>query len=272
MLVGGRLTVSMAALDRLVAIARAAGEKSMAYHGLDADPTTKGDGSPVTEADAVAHAHIVGELSAWDPSVPIVSEEGAIPAWDERKSWARCWLVDPLDGTKEFIEGLGEFTVNIALVYGSEPVLGVVYAPALGLVYFAGRGLGAFRQHGEADPERITSRPPRPGDPVVVVESRSHPSPALEEFLSGLTIARRERLGSSLKICRLAEGSADVYARRGPTMEWDVAAADCVFRCSGERQPRVSPLRYNQPDLRNRGFVLGFDDPVGRVGHTPEAS
>jgi 3'(2'),5'-bisphosphate nucleotidase len=259
MLVAARVTVSMPALERLAAIARAAGEKAMAYYGGETTATTKGDGSPVTDADTAAHTHILAELSAWDADVPIVSEEGTIAAWDVRKTWARLWLVDPLDGTKEFIKGLGEFTVNIALVYGSEPVLGVVYAPALDLMYFGGRGLGAFRQQGEGPAERITSRPAQPSDPLVVVESRSHPSAALEELLSGLNVARREKLGSSLKICRLAEGGADLYARLGPTMEWDVAAADCIFRYSGDGPPRISPLRYNQPDLRNNGFVLGFD-------------
>ncbi|MBI2203025.1 MAG: 3'(2'),5'-bisphosphate nucleotidase CysQ [Candidatus Rokubacteria bacterium] len=254
------VTCSMAALDRLVAIARAAGTKALAYHGGDPAATTKADGSPVTEADAAAHAHIVVELTAWNPDIPIVSEEGAIPDHATRAAWPRFWLVDPLDGTKEFIKGYGEFTVNIALVEGGEPVLGVVYAPALDCVYFAGRGLGAFKADRDAAPQRLTSRPARPSDPVVVVESRSHPSPALEDFVAGLNVARREQLGSSLKICRLAEGTADVYARFGPTMEWDVAAADCVFRNSGATAPRVSPLRYNQCELRNGGFVLGFDD------------
>jgi 3'(2'),5'-bisphosphate nucleotidase len=250
----------MRALDRLLAIARSAGARVLGWYGATSGQALKDDGSPVTAADAAAHAYITAELAAWDPDVPIVSEEGRVPEHAVRAAWTRFWLVDPLDGTKEFIAGIPEFTVNIALVERGEPVLGVVYAPALDVAYAGGRGLGAFKQESDAPLSRITSSAARADEPVVVVESRSHPSPALDDFLARLNVTRRLRVGSSLKFCMLAEGRANVYARLGPTMEWDVAAGDCVFRNSGGAGQRISPLRYNQRDLRTPAFVLGLDD------------
>jgi 3'(2'), 5'-bisphosphate nucleotidase len=171
----------------------------------------------------------------------------------------RFWLVDPLDGTKEFLQDRGEYTVNVALIEHGTPVLGVVYAPALDVLYLAGRGLGAWKQVGSAGARRLCSRPVPAGAPRVVVESRSHPSDALEAYLRTITVARRVRAGSSLKFCWLAEGLADLYPRFGPTMEWDTAAGDCVFRYSGcEEGERPSPLEYNSPALRHDRFVIGI--------------
>ncbi|HXI22059.1 MAG TPA: adenylyl-sulfate kinase, partial [Gemmatimonadales bacterium] len=175
-------------------------------------------------------------------------------------------LVDPLDGTKEFIQRNGEFTVNIALIESGAPVLGVIYAPALDLLYYAGHGLGAWKRAGTEPPVRIVSRPPLPGHALRVAESRSHPSRELEEFLRTIPVAERVPAGSSLKFCWVAEGKADVYPRLGPTMEWDVAAGDCIFRNSGETVPRRSALVYNQPELRNQGFVIGLDDSPLETG------
>jgi adenylyl-sulfate kinase len=168
--------------------------------------------------------------------------------------------VDPLDGTKEFLQQNGEFTVNIALIERGVPVLGAVYAPALDQLYYGGRGVGSWRRSGRDSPQRVVSRPPLPGHALRVVESRSHPSSELERFLATLPVSERIPVGSSLKFCRLAEGKADCYPRFGTTMEWDVAAGDCIFRYSGEQRERRSPLRYNQPGLRNAGFVIGLDD------------
>ena len=254
------MMVTPAALDRLVGIARLAGEAIMPHYAAP-DSTLKADGSPITAADRAAHQVIANALAQWDPSIPIVSEEGHIAPYEERRSWRRFWLVDPLDGTKEFIKRNGEFTVNIALIEGHEPVLGVVSAPALGLTYVAGRGLGAWKHGVGVAPERLASSPPTPGTPLVVAESRSHPSPELEAFLATISVVRRVQMGSALKFCLVAEGTADIYPRFGPTMEWDSAAGDCVFRCSGRDGERASPLRYNTPDLRNPPFVLGL--PVG---------
>jgi 3'(2'), 5'-bisphosphate nucleotidase len=255
-----RVTVSPDALVRVAGIATEAGQATLAHYHGGITVELKADRTPVTAADRAAHAIIVGALAGWDPAIPIVSEEGHIPGDDVRRVWERFWLVDPLDGTKEFLEQNGEFTVNIALIERGVPVLGAVHAPALGLLYYGGRGLGSWKRNGEGAPERIVSRAPLPGHALRVVESRSHPSRDLEQFLTSLQVAERVRVGSSLKFCWVAEGKADCYPRFGTTMEWDVAAGDCIFRYSGERRERRSPLRYNQPGLRNTGFVIGLED------------
>lgn len=257
-------TVSGVARERLVAIAERAGRAVLAHYRADVTVERKADASPVTAADHAAHRVIADALADWDPGTPVVSEEGPPP---REPPEGRFWLVDPLDGTKEFLAGNGEFTVNIALVEGGEPVLGVVHAPALGLTYSAGRGLGAWRAREGRPAERIFSVVPRPAEPLVVAESRSHPSAALEAYLAGLPVARRVRVGSSLKFGWVADGTATLYPRLGPTMEWDVAAGDCVFRNSGRDGPRASPLRYGKPGFRNASFVLGgAPDPPG-VAH-----
>lgn len=257
---GGLNRIDLATLDRLCAIARDAGDEILRHYGSGAAWQSKGDSSPVTIADVAAERRIVENLTAWDPTIPIVAEESAAPPADVRAAWERHWLVDPLDGTKEFLATNGEFTVNIALIDGGTPVLGVVFAPALDIIYYAGRGLGAWRQSGATAPERITSRGWQSGLPARVVESRSHPSPELEAYLRSIQVSQRLRLGSSLKFCRVAEGSADLYPRFGPVMEWDVAAGDCIYRYSARTGERHSPIRYNTPDLRVPGFVLGHED------------
>jgi 3'(2'), 5'-bisphosphate nucleotidase len=257
---GARVTVSPDALVRLTALAVEAGRAAMAFYHPGVAVEQKGDRGPVTAADRAAHAVIVPALEAWDPGIPVVSEEGEIPGPAARRAWERFWLVDPLDGTKEFIQRNGEFTVNIALIEGGAPVLGVIYAPAIDLVYYGGEGLGSWKRAGSTPPVRIWSRPPLPGHALRVAESRSHPSPELEAWLRTVPVAERVQAGSSLKFCWVAEGKADVYPRFGPTMEWDVAAGDCIFRNSGQLRPRRSSLAYNQPELRNAGFILGLDD------------
>ena len=254
------VTVSPDALVRLEAIAIDAGKAAMAHYQTDLVVQQKGDKGPVTAADHAAHATIVAALTAWDPSLPIISEEGEIPGPAVRATWSRFWLVDPLDGTKEFIQRNGEFTVNIALIDRGVPVLGVIYAPALDLLYYAGAGLGSWKRSGGGAPARIVSRPPLPGHALRVAESRSHPSPELEAYLRTITVGERVPAGSSLKFCWVAEGKADIYPRLGPTMEWDVAAGDCIYRNSGVRGPRRSDLVYNQPELKNQGFVIGLAD------------
>ena len=249
--------LSSASLEQLETIARRAGEAILAHYVGDQPAELKADQSPITAADRAAHTVITQALAAWTPSVPVVSEEGTLPSVEVRRSWQRFWLVDPLDGTKEFLQRNGEFTVNIALISGAEPVLGVVFAPALDLLYLAGRGLNAWKRSGDGPLERLLSHPVPPGTPLVVAESRSHPSAELERYLATIPVKRRVRAGSSLKFCWIAEGKADIYPRFGRTMEWDVAAGDCVFRESGEGRPRSSPLRYNTPGLDNAGFIIG---------------
>jgi 3'(2'), 5'-bisphosphate nucleotidase len=244
----------------VVDLVREAGRATMSYYDAPAtaDVREKDDRSPVTLADEVAHGILVEGLRRLDPSIPVVSEEAAADSFDTRRDWRRFWLVDPLDGTKEFIKRRAEFTVNVALIADGEPVLGVVEAPALDLVYWAVKGGGAWREAKGAAAERIYSTAPAPGTPLTVVESLSHPSQELEDYLRTIPVARRVKAGSSLKFCWVAEGKADIYPRLGPTMEWDVAAGDCVYRQSGRDGERPSPLTYNKPDLRNPSFVIGL--------------
>jgi 3'(2'), 5'-bisphosphate nucleotidase len=254
---GPSLTVSLPALTRLVDIATVAGAAIMSHYG-QTGARLKADGSPVTEADLEAHHIICDALALWDPSVPVVSEESGVPPWAERETWRRFWLVDPLDGTKEFLKGNGEFTVNIALIDDGRPVMGVVVAPALGRTYSAGSGLGSWRRSGDGPAERLQTTPPDPVRPLRVVGSRSHGSDADLALLGDARVSARVFMGSSMKFCCLADGTADVYPRSGPIMEWDVAAGDCVFRYAGAPEPRFSPLRYNGLDMRLVGFVVGL--------------
>jgi 3'(2'), 5'-bisphosphate nucleotidase len=244
----------------VIDLAREAGRATMIYYdgATPADVREKEDRSPVTRADEVAHGILVDGLRRLDPATPVVSEESEAATFESRRDWRRFWLVDPLDGTKEFIKRRAEFTVNVALIEDGEPVLGVVGAPALDLVYWAVKGGGAWREEKGASGERIYSDAPAPGVPLTVVESLSHPSPELEEYLKTIPVGRRVKAGSSLKFCWVAEGKADIYPRLGPTMEWDVAAGDCVYRQSGRDGERPSPLTYNKPDLRNPSFVIGL--------------
>jgi 3'(2'), 5'-bisphosphate nucleotidase len=243
----------------VTALAREAGRATMAYYNglVAAGVREKEDRSPVTLADEEAHDILLNGLRQIDPSTPVVSEESEAASFERRRRWRRFWLVDPLDGTKEFIKRRAEFTVNLALIEQGEPVLGVVLAPALDLLYWAVKGEGAWREDKDKPAERIYSTPPEPGAPLVVVESLSHPSAELEAYLQTIPVARRVKAGSSLKFCWVAEGRADIYPRLGPTMEWDVAAGDCIYRQSGMSGERRSPLTYNKPDLRNSSFIIG---------------
>lgn len=228
------------------------------YHARDTWVRQKEDGSPVTGVDLAAEEIIREGVLALDDTIPYVSEERELPDYEERRQWPRYWLVDPLDGTKEFINRTDEFTVNIAMIEGGEPVLGVVAAPASGLLFYATAGGGAWKQEGESAPRRLRSTLADPAEPLRIVESRSHPSPALESFLEPFTIAERVKSGSSLKFCVVADGRADMYPRLGPTMEWDVAAGDCVYRNSGNPEPHPGTLLYNKPSLLNPSFVIGL--------------
>ncbi|MGH7509218.1 MAG: 3'(2'),5'-bisphosphate nucleotidase CysQ [Gemmatimonadales bacterium] len=241
-------------------LARQAGRATMTYYNgaAPAEVRQKDDRSPVTLADEVAHGILLDGLRRIEPATPVVSEEAEAASFETRRGWRRFWLVDPLDGTKEFIKRRAEFTVNVALIQDGEPVLGVVLAPALDLLYWAVKGEGAWREEKGGAAQRIYSSSPPAGTPLTVVESLSHPSPELEEYLRTIPVARRVKAGSSLKFCWVAEGRADIYPRLGPTMEWDVAAGDCVYRQSGRDGERPSPLRYNKPDLRNTSFVVGL--------------
>lgn len=259
------MEITSLSLVRLEQVARAAGDAILLHYAGDvsrAAATSKKDGSPVTEADYAAHEVIIDELAKWNREVPVISEEAAIPAYEERRNWRHFWLVDPLDGTKEFIARNGEFTVNIALIEDAEPVIGVVYAPAPDVMYVAGKGLGAWRIDADRVKVAISHSAVSSECPLTVVESRSHGSPELEAYLATVKVRERIRVGSSLKFCRVAEGRADIYPRLGATMEWDVAAGDCIYRNSALSGQHASPLTYNKPDLRNGAFVLGLTNAL----------
>ncbi|WP_290631222.1 3'(2'),5'-bisphosphate nucleotidase CysQ [Aquisalimonas sp.] len=246
--------------ETVVAIARRAGDAILAvYNGPDFDVETKDDDSPLTAADRAAHAIIDRELGALTPEIPVLSEEGADVPAAERQQWQRFWLVDPLDGTKEFIKRNGEFTVNIALVENGRPVWGVIHAPALDTTYVGGVGTGAWKQAGaEAEREPLAVRAPDGGH--AVVKSRSHPSGELAAFLERITVADEVPVGSSLKFCVVAEGRATLYPRFGPTMEWDTGAGQAIVEAAGGRvvmaEDETTPLTYNKNDLRNGFFIV----------------
>jgi 3'(2'), 5'-bisphosphate nucleotidase len=251
-------------LPSLIAIARAAGAAIMqVYHSDDTGITQKSDQSPLTRADLAAHQVIVAGLAALNPHYPILSEEAADIAYTERGTWTRYWLVDPLDGTKEFIKRNGEFTVNIALIENGIPILGVVYAPVLDVCYYGTVGEGAFVQRGAAVAQAIHSVVAAENETIKVVASRSHSDERTAALLQKLGKVECISMGSSLKLCLVAEGAAHFYPRLGPTMEWDTAAADAVVRAAGGRvcQRNGDALQYNKPNLLNpEFFVLAKDD------------
>ena len=231
------------------------------YESGDVKLTHKHDRSPVTEADRAAHQAIVEGLSALTPDWPVLSEESSHIDFDERAQWSRYWLVDPLDGTREFLSHNGEFTVNIALIDDHEPVLGVVYAPARQLLYYGIPGTGAFRAHADEPAAAIVVKR-HAATPLRVVGSRSHRGESLDNLLSHLGEHEMIPVGSSLKFCMIAEGSADLYPRLGPTSEWDTAAAHAVVLAAGGYVTTTAglPLSYNHsPDLLNPHFLVFAD-------------
>lgn len=246
--------------DKVIETAREAGKATLEYYNQEIEVETKDDNSPLTKADLAAHKVIMKALKEIDPETPIISEEGGIPTYEERKDWKKFWIVDPLDGTKEFIKKNGEFTINIALIEDGEPVFGVVYVPAQDITYYGSKSGGSYKQEDEDEPMRIYSTPADTQTPLTVVKSRSHGSSELQDTLGekGITIKEAIPAGSSIKFCLVAEGKADLYPRMGPTMEWDVAAGDCVYRNSAKQGQHSSPLKYNKPDLKNEGFIIGL--------------
>jgi 3'(2'), 5'-bisphosphate nucleotidase len=248
-------------VDAVCDIARAAGRAVLEVYGRDFTVSRKSDDSPLTEADRVAHTIIARDLAALDTAIPLLSEESAPEDHAARRSWSRYWLVDPLDGTKEFVKRNGEFTVNIALVVDGRAVLGAVYAPVLDRLYFGALTQGAWRADGPATPHAIAVRKTA-ASPLRVVGSRSHPSPELAEYLARLGPHEITDMGSSLKICLIAEGAADVYPRLGPTSEWDTAAAQAILESAGGRMIDLAgrPLRYNSKDDLLNPHFLAFGD------------
>jgi len=249
----------MPKLHDVIAIARAAGAAIMAvYQTGEAGTTNKADASPLTLADLAAHQVIVSGLAKLHPCYPILSEEAADIAYRERASWTCYWLVDPLDGTKEFIKRNGEFTVNIALIENGIPIMGVVYAPVLDVCYFGGVGFGAFVQRGTNAAQAIHAVVAAENETIKVVASRSHSDERTAALLQKLGKVECISMGSSLKLCLVAEGAAHFYPRLGPTMEWDTAAAHAVVNAAGGKVCRAdgSALSYNKENLLNPAFFV----------------
>ncbi|VVP33886.1 3'(2'),5'-bisphosphate nucleotidase CysQ [Pseudomonas fluorescens] len=247
----------------VVELALKAGESILPFWRIGTAVTAKADDSPVTAADLAAHHVILAGLTALDPTIPVLSEEDANIPLSVRAGWQRWWLVDPLDGTKEFISGSEEFTVNIALIEQGRVVFGVVSMPTNGRFYVGGAGLGAWRGDEGSEPAPIQVRDvPAPGAAFTVVASRRHTSPEQERLLAGLSESLGElqlaNIGSSLKFCLLAEGAADCYPRLAPTSQWDTAAAQGVLEGAGGEVLELSGMPFSYParaSLLNNYFV-----------------
>ena len=244
--------------DRVCDIARNAGSAIMEIYAGEFSVELKGDASPLTCADRASHRVIADGLTAATPGIPILSEEGGDIPYQERAEWSRFWLVDPLDGTKEFIKRNGEFTVNIALVEDGRVTAGVVYVPAQDTLYFGCLKDGCWKS---TDGENLVPIEVRKADHecgLTVVMSRSHPSPELAKYLQEIKVAEALPVGSSLKLCVVAEGKADLYPRLGPTMEWDTAAGHAIVEAAGGTvlTEDGTPLRYNKESLLNPYFIV----------------
>ncbi len=224
------------------------------YRTEDFGVKMKSDNSPLTLADKAAHKVIAAALQRLYPDIPLLSEEGKDIPYEERKEWKKFWLVDPLDGTKEFIKRNGEFTVNIALIENNVPVLGVIYVPVRDVLYYCQVGEGARKKEGDGKPQAITTVK-NPAGGAVAVRSRSHPSEEEEKLFRERGIKDYISVGSSLKFCMVAEGKAQLYYRSGPTMEWDTAAGHAIVLAAGG-QIEGDALQYNKPVLRNGEFCV----------------
>ena len=267
-------------INQIIKISLNAGKKIMEiYNSADFGIEMKEDNSPLTLADKASHNIIVEELMKEFPEIPILSEEGKDISYAERKYWQKFWLVDPLDGTKEFIKKNGEFTVNIALIENNKPILGVIYAPAygdrdkhqvsssktqkasnnnsfsqsefLGTLYYGEIGKGAFKQYGSTEPQQIKTIPKE--NNLTAVKSRSHSSEDEQKILNDFGVTDSISVGSSLKFCMVAEGKAQIYSRHGPTNEWDVGAGHAIAESAGAT---IEGLNYNKEIILNSSFLI----------------
>jgi len=249
------------ALALLPTVARAGAAIMRIYDGAFT-VQHKEDDSPLTLADLESQRIILEDLTRLTPGVPVLSEESAHAPWAERREWTDLWVVDPLDGTREFVKRNGEFTINIALVVNHEPLLGLVAAPARGLLYWGAAGIGAFTRHCGEPQAAIHVAPPQ--QPLRVLGSRSHPSAQTQGYLARLRPHIVSGMGSSLKFCLVAEGKAELYARFGPTSEWDTAAGQAVLEAAGGHVTRIDGprLRYNCRESLLNGDFVAFSDPT----------
>ena len=242
-------------------LAQQAGQAILDVYNREFEVEHKADQSPLTEADLASHHTILAGLALLTPDIPVLSEESAALPYETRRAWQRYWLVDPLDGTREFIKRNGEFTVNIALIEDGRPVLGVVHVPVSGVSYVGQVDEGAYKydEHGIRRPIHVTTTRQTP---LRVAGSRSHAGDSLVRFLDQVGDHEIVSMGSSLKLCLVAEGSADIYPRLGPTSEWDTAAAQAVVEAAGGKvtDTDMQPLRYNTKDSLLNPHFLVFGD------------
>jgi 3'(2'), 5'-bisphosphate nucleotidase len=254
-------------------IVRDAGDHILEIYDTDYEVRQKRDETPLTAADLASHEAIVDGLRKLTPSTPVLSEESTQVPYSVRAKWADSWLVDPLDGTREFIKQSGEFTINVALLREHEPVLGIVYVPVSRIAYYAWRNGGAYKlTPSSPEPTKVYTRPIE-DDPVRVAGSRSYAVKSLQIFLRRLDNYEYVGVGAALKSCLIAEGLVDVYPRFGPTSEWDTAAAQCILEEAGGRLTdlRLVPLRYNtKPSLKNPPFIAFGDDRRNWAQYIPE--
>ncbi len=247
-------------IEQIINIAKRAGDAILKIYDTDFSVYEKSDQSPLTEADLAAHRIIVNSLLELTPEIPILSEESANIPYSLRSTWTRYWLIDPLDGTKEFVKRNGEFTVNIALIDNMRPILGVIYVPVSKAIYYGSINDGAFKQLSGEDAKPIRVNP-KHRSPILVAGSRSHAGESLKRYLKNLGKHEIISMGSSLKSCLVAEGKADIYPRLGPTSEWDTGAAQAVVEAAGGKitDTRMQPLQYNSKDslLNPHFFVFG---------------
>jgi len=251
-------------MPAVVELSKLAGARIMDIYQQDFDVIQKQDDSPVTIADMAAHAIIDDGLEEIAGEFPVLSEESTLIPFSDRMHWETYWLVDPLDGTREFIKRNGEFTVNIALIHNHQPILGSIYVPVTGISYYAADNLGAYKQeqNGDAHPIQVCKQR---RDKVIIAGSRSHQTPEFAQFLENIGTHELLSIGSSLKSCLVAEGKADIYSRLGPTSEWDTAAAHCIVEQAGGflTDTNMQTLPYNtKASLINPPFFVFGDSHV----------
>jgi 3'(2'), 5'-bisphosphate nucleotidase len=244
-------------IDPITDLAVDAGRAILEVYATDFDVQSKDDESPLTQADLASHRCIVAGLESLTPDIPIISEEEGLPGFEERGKWQRYWLIDPLDGTKEFVNRNGEFTVNIALIDSNRPIFGVVHVPVQDKTYIGCEGHGAELREGNATKAIHVAE--ASGQPLRIVGSRSHRGSSLDAFLEKVGESEMIPMGSSLKFCVVAEGDADIYPRLGPTSEWDTAAAQAVVEQAGGKVLELDgkPLSYNaKEEILNPWFIV----------------
>jgi len=250
-------------INKLLMIAKNAGKAIMEIYSKPIEVEQKSDDSPLTLADRQSNKIILEGLKNFYPDIPYISEETKLTSYDERKDWEYFWLIDPLDGTKEFIKRNGEFTVNIALIHKNTPVLGVVYLPDKDIFYYAKKGEGSYKIEGSETAQKINARILEDKSQIVIMGSRSHGNQELEDYVNQKKNEYESvefiPAGSSLKFTLIAEGKADIYPRLGPTMEWDTAAAHAIVLESGKQVLKYGtnePLEYNKENLLNPWFLV----------------